>query len=146
MARPSSVRSRPRPESQRLITRTDATHIFDGLQSFPTHICHLQLGKTPTPLITWPIQQSDSAAPAKHSHSDMLEIALEWLTEDRDLRRRLEKEKGKQSRGARKTDVGRPGSFKMGLTLTLFIDAGHEVVLPKVRLQCRKVDGIVWAT
>ncbi|GHJ87970.1 hypothetical protein NliqN6_4372 [Naganishia liquefaciens] len=88
-----------------------ATHIFDGLQSFPTHICHLQLGRTPSPLLTWPIQSSDNAAPAKHSHSDLLEIALEWLTEDRELRRRLEKERGKQSRGARKTDTRDMKSF-----------------------------------
>lgn len=104
-----------------LLTRSpDATHIFDGLQSFPTHICHLQLGKTPTPLLTWPIPQSTSAAPAKHSHSDLLEIALEWLTEDRELRRRLEKEKGKASRGARKTDVRTARRGILGFALTLF--------------------------
>ncbi|KAJ9121539.1 hypothetical protein QFC22_002157 [Naganishia vaughanmartiniae] len=86
-----------------------ATHIFDGLQSFPTHICHLQLGRTPTPLISWPIEKSSEV---KHSHSDLLEIALEWLTEDRDLRRKMEKEKGKKSRGARsKTDTRDMKSF-----------------------------------
>ncbi|KAJ9111527.1 hypothetical protein QFC20_002499 [Naganishia adeliensis] len=89
-----------------------ATHIFDGLQSFPTHICHLQLGRTPSPLLTWPITNpAESGSEAKHSHSDLLEIALEWLTEDRNLRRRLEKEKGKKSRGARKTDTRDMKSF-----------------------------------
>jgi CCR4-NOT complex subunit CAF16 len=101
-----------------LTRNADATHIFDGLQSFPTHICHLQLGKTPTPLVTWPIQQSADAASAKHSHSDLLEIALEWLTEDRELRRKLEKEKGKKSRGARKTDV-RTARSVLWLALTI---------------------------
>jgi CCR4-NOT complex subunit CAF16 len=42
----------------------DATHIFDGLSSFPTHICHLQLGRTPKGLITW---QSSDAPSKEHS-------------------------------------------------------------------------------
>lgn len=117
--------------------RKDATHIFDGLQSFPTHICHLQLGRTPSPLLTWPITNpAESGSEAKHSHSDLLEIALEWLTEDRNLRRRLEKEKGKKSRGARKTDVSAFNAvvFLGAMLIAVMTDEGHEVVLPKVRL------------
>jgi hypothetical protein len=81
----------------------DATHIFDGLQAFPTHICHLQLGRTPNPIIHWPIKADGQHAAYKHSH--LLEIALNWLKEDRDLRKAREKEQGKKTRGARKGDV-----------------------------------------
>ncbi len=89
----------------------DATHIFDGLQAFPTHIAHLRLGRTPNPLMSWPAAASDvpgalvKASPQLARYSDLLGIALEWLKEDREVRRRTEKEKGAKQRGARKGDV-----------------------------------------
>ena len=68
--------------------RADATHIFDGLSAFPTHICHLQLGATPRPLHIYDRQTSNS--------EDLFKLALGWIREDRDLRRIKEKEKGRQ--------------------------------------------------
>ncbi|GFZ49384.1 CCR4-associated factor 16 [Saitozyma sp. JCM 24511] len=68
-----------------------ATHIFDGLRAFPTHICHLQLGATPTPLLTWD--------PADRT-TELFDIALEWIRTDRDLRREKERAAGR-ARGAR---------------------------------------------
>jgi CCR4-NOT complex subunit CAF16 len=96
-----------------------ATHIFDGLHTFPTHICHLQLGKTPSDLLPWPLPSS-STKPLDETkkndevgklvsaievpdgrYSDLLKVVLGWLREDRDLRREKEKAKGRM-RGARK--------------------------------------------
>ncbi|CEH17065.1 Predicted ABC-type transport, ATPase component/CCR4 associated factor [Ceraceosorus bombacis] len=86
-----------------------ATHIFDGLQTFPTHVVHMQLGTTTTPLpIAWPPSSSDAsdALPALDSKveregSVLLATALAWLRQDRELR--LEKEQaegGQKKRGA----------------------------------------------
>ncbi|KAK4684686.1 CCR4-NOT complex subunit CAF16, partial [Tremellales sp. Uapishka_1] len=72
-----------------------ATHIFDGLHSFPTHICHLQLGATPSPLLVWP------PTGGEHQGKDLLHVVLGWLRDDRDKRRIKEKAEGK-SRGSRK--------------------------------------------
>ncbi|ORX38627.1 P-loop containing nucleoside triphosphate hydrolase protein [Kockovaella imperatae] len=71
-----------------------ATHIFDGLSSFPTHICHLQLGRTPRPLHVWE---------ATSGVEDLFKLALQWTREDRDLRRIKEKETGRV-RGPKKAD------------------------------------------
>lgn len=94
-----------------------ATHIFDGLDSFPTHLCHLQLGTTlpPSPL-EWPLNLENQAGageavPAEvrrrmedpnRTGSKLLEVALHWLVEDK--RKRIEIEVaqgGKEKRGAR---------------------------------------------
>ncbi|KAF5364935.1 hypothetical protein D9758_008089 [Tetrapyrgos nigripes] len=78
-----------------------ATHIFDGLNDFPTHISHMRDGSfvlNPSP---WPLDLSyfspnGTQTPTLHS------IALKWLSDDRRLRIKEEKEgKRKQSRGAR---------------------------------------------
>ena len=100
-----------------------ATHIFDGLDSFPTHLCHLQLGTTiaPSPL-EWPLNLenqagADEAVPAEvrarmedpnRTGSKLLEVALHWLVEDK--RKRIEREVaqgGKEKRGARAAE-GKP--------------------------------------
>ncbi|ORY35416.1 P-loop containing nucleoside triphosphate hydrolase protein [Naematelia encephala] len=62
-----------------------ATHIFDGLATFPTHICHLQLGTTPRPTLVWTSSTSE----------DLFSLALSWLREDRELRREKEKAQGR---------------------------------------------------
>ncbi|GAA6058042.1 hypothetical protein JCM3770_002936 [Rhodotorula araucariae] len=88
------------------------SHIFDGLDAFPTHLCHLQLGATlpPSPL-GWPLSPADAeAVPAavrakmddpERRGSKLLELALYWLVEDRKLRVAREIEQhGKEKRGA----------------------------------------------
>ncbi|EJT52066.1 ATP-dependent transporter [Trichosporon asahii var. asahii CBS 2479] len=65
-------------------SETHATHIFDGLSAFPTHICHIQMGRTPRPMFKWtPGQQ------------DLFQLALGWLREDRDVRRKHEADRGR---------------------------------------------------
>ena len=81
----------------------DATHIFDGLNIFPTHIAHLQLGTTPKELFQW----SPSAR-----QEDLFKLALEWIREDRDLRRIKEKERGRV-RGPREDVSGACRSHTM---------------------------------
>ncbi|GAA5957853.1 hypothetical protein JCM3765_003787 [Sporobolomyces pararoseus] len=94
-----------------------ATHIFDGLDSFPTHLCHLQLGSTipPSPL-PWPLPSNEELpeegkVPADirekmsredRSGSRMLELALWWLEQDKKARLEKEvKELGAKKRGAK---------------------------------------------
>ncbi|KAI0306897.1 P-loop containing nucleoside triphosphate hydrolase protein [Multifurca ochricompacta] len=80
-----------------------ATHIFDGLNKFPTHIAHMRFGTFLTKPTPWPI------APAERSlgHAvgvpdlSLFRIALQWLREDREHRRELEKA-GRKTRGARR--------------------------------------------
>lgn len=92
-----------------------ASHIFDGMDSWPTHLCHIQLGTTvaPSPL-NWPLtgtqEGEDEAVPAEvrkrmmdpdRSGSRLLELAVHWLEIDK--KKRIEKEireGGKQKRGA----------------------------------------------
>lgn len=84
---------------QRGATILYATHIFDGLNEFPTHIAHMRDGgfvEQPQP---WsPL----AAAGALHG------VALQWLRDDREVRR-AEEASGKRSktRGAR-GDTGIP--------------------------------------
>lgn len=84
----------------------DATHIFDGLNEFPTHIAHMRLGTFVKQPRLW------SYALAEQSLDDiaggldrtLFKIALQWLREDREHRRELEKA-GRKTRGARRGQV-----------------------------------------
>jgi len=84
-----------------------ATHIFDGLNSFPTHIAHMRFGTFVTEPTPWPLQTSTFDATqttAMHANPSFLySIALQWLAEDREYRRELEKQ-GKKTRGARREE------------------------------------------
>ena len=70
-----------------------ATHIFDGIDAFPTHLAHLRDGQL-VEYFPW-TPDSTSAEPLHNK-------ALNWLKEDRDIRR-AEEAGGKRSktRGAR---------------------------------------------
>jgi len=96
-----------------------ATHIFDGLDTFPTHICHLQLGATlEPPMIQWPLVLADgpqikgipSEVVARMNDPDragsrLLELAIAWLTTDNAKRLKLEEagELGYRKRGSNAT-------------------------------------------
>ena len=85
----------------------DATHIFDGLNAFPTHVAHMRLGafaKVPSP---WPFKDAAEAG----RNTQLYNIALQWLREDREHRRELEKA-GRKLRGARKDEVS-SGSWNL---------------------------------
>lgn len=74
--------------------KTDATHIFDGLSDFPTHVAHMRFGEfiqEPTP---WPS--------ASLSSTSLYEVALAWLRDDMRVRRELEASGGRKLRGPRR--------------------------------------------
>jgi len=80
-----------------------ATHIFDGLNEFPTHVTHMRLGNLVMNATPWPLPSivpqlgNNERAP----DSTLFQIALQWLREDRVARRELEKA-GRKTRGARR--------------------------------------------
>lgn len=82
----------------------DATHIFDGLNNFPTHIAHMRLGSFVTPPTSWPITPTSSLFSQFLQSTTLYNVALQWLKEDRDHRRELEGQ-GKKTRGARRDEV-----------------------------------------
>lgn len=97
---------------------TDATHIFDGLDTFPTHVAHMRDGAFVTPPSLWnpkePIQ-ADSQASTRSAGSNLHALALSWLREDRELRL-AEEESGKRAvRGPKASDV----SHKSGVGVLL---------------------------
>ncbi|KAF9247106.1 P-loop containing nucleoside triphosphate hydrolase protein [Melanogaster broomeanus] len=73
-----------------------ATHIFDGLNSFPTHVSHMRLGSFLTEPTPWPFPSSEIVKSVT-----LYQTALQWLKEDREHRRDLEQQ-GRKSRGARR--------------------------------------------
>ncbi|KAK7016754.1 CCR4-NOT regulatory complex component [Paramarasmius palmivorus] len=82
-----------------------ATHIFDGLDDFPTHVAHMREGRfvmnpTPWPIEGHPYNSSSSKDTSLH------QLAIAWIGEDRAVRQREEKEgKRKKVRGARSQEV-----------------------------------------
>ncbi|PWN49113.1 hypothetical protein IE53DRAFT_388690 [Violaceomyces palustris] len=85
-----------------------ATHIFDGLQSFPTHICHMRLGTTLTKdHISWPPNEANQhllPSSPDENLSPLLSVSLAWLREDRIVRQEEEKKMGRK-RGAKLSTV-----------------------------------------
>ncbi|KAG8935133.1 CCR4-NOT regulatory complex component [Tulasnella sp. 418] len=82
-----------------------ATHIFDGINNFPTHVAHMRNGTFVSPPVSWPpteLTQLSSTGAGSSLHA----LALQWLKEDRALRRAEEKSGIlKKTRGARTTEV-----------------------------------------
>lgn len=79
----------------------DATHIFDGLNDFPTHVAHMRFGSFLTLPTLWPFTTVDATGP----NTPLYNVALQWLKEDREFRKKLERG-GKKLRGPRKEEVG----------------------------------------
>ncbi|KAG5646583.1 hypothetical protein DXG03_002886 [Asterophora parasitica] len=87
-----------------ILCKLHATHIFDGLNNFPTHVAHMRLGTFVTQPAAWPVT-SDSALVSQFAPGTTLyNVALQWLKEDRDNRQELEKN-GRKARGARRDQV-----------------------------------------
>ncbi|KZT70313.1 P-loop containing nucleoside triphosphate hydrolase protein [Daedalea quercina L-15889] len=84
-----------------------ATHIFDGLNDFPTHVAHMHLGtflSQPTP---WPIAPGVAATVVSLDQGPrptLYALALQWLRDDRERRRELEQQ-GRKKRGAKSDQV-----------------------------------------
>jgi len=75
-----------------------ATHIFDGLNAFPTHILHMRFGTFVGEPVQWHPEQVISL-----SGSSLHAMALSWLKEDKAYRKN-EEEAGRKTRtrGARR--------------------------------------------
>ena len=89
-------------------TPLDATHIFDGLNEFPTHITHMRFGSFAMNATPWPLPSIISHLNNSERAPDttLFQIALQWLREDRELRQELEKA-GRKIRGPRRGQVGK---------------------------------------
>ena len=87
----------------------DATHIFDGLNNFPTHVAHMHLGTFLMEPTAWPFSSGVTAGVAASvdlgPNPTLYAVALQWLTEDRERRRALEAQGRKKRRGARTDTV-----------------------------------------
>ncbi|CAE6447855.1 unnamed protein product [Rhizoctonia solani] len=85
-----------------------ATHIFDGLNTFPTHVAHMRFGQFVSEPAPWLQQQTEPGLPSPASGSTLHALALRWLKEDREFRQR-EEAAGRlnKTRGA-KPDTGVP--------------------------------------
>lgn len=95
-----SVHTRDR-EADRSVP--DATHIFDGLSAFPTHVAHMRFGSFVTNPTPWPLLPVEGTAAGPDSQS-LYAVALQWLRDDRKVRTELEKA-GRKVRGARRDQV-----------------------------------------
>lgn len=87
---------------------SDATHIFDGLNTFPTHVAHMRFGQFVSQPTPWLQDKTQSNLPPPASGSTLHALALQWLKEDRAFRQQ-EETSGRLSktRGA-KPDTGVP--------------------------------------
>ncbi len=79
----------------------DATHIFDGLNDFPTHIAHMRFGSFVTEPSSWPITDESALATQFPPTTSLFNVALQWLKEDKHYRQELEKQGIKRARGVR---------------------------------------------
>lgn len=85
---------------------TDATHIFDGLNNFPTHVAHMHLGTFLMEPTSWPFTNGMTGATSVDlgPSPTLYSLALQWLKEDRERRKALEAQ-GRKRRGARTDTV-----------------------------------------
>ncbi|KAI0940273.1 hypothetical protein AcV5_001426 [Taiwanofungus camphoratus] len=84
-----------------------ATHIFDGLNDFPTHVAHMHLGTFLSQPTSWPLAPEAMAKTVSvnlGSKPPLYKLALQWLREDRERRHVLENQ-GRKTRGARRDEV-----------------------------------------
>ncbi|KAF5321029.1 hypothetical protein D9619_001098 [Psilocybe cf. subviscida] len=79
-----------------------ATHIFDGLNEFPTHIAHMRYGSFVTQPTPWTPIDPNVAPGQATSTTHLYNVALQWLKEDREYTRELIKAGKKVPRGARR--------------------------------------------
>lgn len=83
-----------------------ATHIFDGSNQFPTHVAHMRFGSFVTPPTAWPLALPNRVISQLGPSPSLYQVALLWLTEDRDFRRSLEQQGDlKKTRGPRRNET-----------------------------------------
>ncbi|KAF8076358.1 P-loop containing nucleoside triphosphate hydrolase protein [Lyophyllum atratum] len=93
-----------RDDLLKFLKADNATHIFDGLNDFPTHVGHMRLGTFLKPPAAWPITSTSPLSSQFALSTTLYNVALQWLKEDRDHRRELEKT-GRKTRGARRNQT-----------------------------------------
>ncbi|QRV76548.1 ABC transporter [Ceratobasidium sp. AG-Ba] len=85
-----------------------ATHIFDGLNNFPTHVAHMRFGSFVVEPAHWSNDQTQVETSSSAPGSTLHALALQWLKEDRTYRRQEEANgRFKKTRGP-KEDTGVP--------------------------------------
>ncbi|KAF8707604.1 P-loop containing nucleoside triphosphate hydrolase protein, partial [Rhizoctonia solani] len=67
-----------------------ATHIFDGLNTFPTHVAHMRFGQFVSEPVLWEQQRIEPELPSPSSGSTLHALALRWLKDDREFRKQEE--------------------------------------------------------
>jgi CCR4-NOT complex subunit CAF16 len=82
----------------------DATHIFDGLNDFPTHVAHMRFGSFVTNPAPWDPMGVNRTGILTSAPTHLYGVALQWLKEDQKFRRELENQ-GQKGRGARRNEV-----------------------------------------
>ena len=125
----------------------DATHIFDGLNNFPTHIAHMRLGSFVQQPTAWPPVSAEGA----QSGTLLYDIALKWLANDRTHRRNLETHEGRKLRGARRDQVKNkiypPSSFyfeqkKISIPELTFFSSSRSLRIQKYSTRSKHGDFI----
>lgn len=101
MVRDDLLRFLKADSEERGATILYATHIFDGLNDFPTHLVHMRFGSFVT-ITPWAPMGVDQPG-VSFALTPLYGIALQWLKEDREFRQELEKQ-GQKMRGARRSE------------------------------------------
>ncbi|CAO1630370.1 unnamed protein product [Parajaminaea phylloscopi] len=107
---------------QRGATIVYATHIFDGLHDFPSHVAHMRLGEmvpetsgsgdgtgSSESVLRWPPATEDTSL-YDNKDGPLLNLALSWLRVDRKIR---EEREAKQANGARQRGAKRAADLEL---------------------------------
>lgn len=107
---------------ERKATVVYATHIYDGMDNWPTHVVHMRLGEIKA-TVPWPVALSqqlpegmdaDTAANMQddqRSGSRLMVLALAWLADDKKHRQTLEA-KGQFSQRGPSSDTNKESFYK----------------------------------
>lgn len=99
-----------RETEERGATVVYATHIYDGMDNWPTNVVHMRLGEIKAN-IEWPLQMQmalpdgvdaetrDKMQDDQRAGSKLMVLALAWLAQDKQYRKTLEAEGKERVRG-----------------------------------------------
>lgn len=112
--------------TERKATVIYATHIYDGMDNWPTHVVHMRLGEIMAS-IPWPIPHTTTARDLpgdihpdiwakmqddQRSGSKLMVLALSWLADDKKFRKQLEAEGKERPRGPNTADTNKDSFYK----------------------------------
>lgn len=98
-----------RGESEQGATMMYATHIFDGLGSWPTHVAHVRRGSIVRLVEMSTFPELEAAKAAVVFDSPLLQVIERWLREDRELQRAAKQEPKQDTVWDRLSDMKRYG-------------------------------------